>query len=82
MELHSFKCAQGGINRQEILVWFHLVWLFNKEIEDVNFFDMEGKKGIGKILCRAPILSSSDMLESNCVKTQLNDQKRQTGAEK
>lgn len=82
MELHSFKCAQRGIYRQEVLVWFHLLWLFIKEIEDVNFFDMEKKKGIGKTLYRAPILSSSDMLDSHCAKTQLNDQKRQTGAEK
>lgn len=43
---------------------------------------MEEKKGIGKIVYRAPILSSSDMRDSNCAKTQLNDQKRQTGAEK
>lgn len=59
--------------------WFGFGFLLRKE--DLNFFDVE-KKRIGKILYRAPFFSSSNMLDNNCAKTQLNGQNRQTGADK
>lgn len=59
---------------------FGLVF-FMKEAEDLHFFDVE-KKRIGKILYRAPFFSSSNMLDNNCAKTQLNGQNRRTGADK